>query len=83
LYIDTGMAAMIFLLAVQEEGLGACFFGVPPERWPHFFRAFNVPEGLSPIGAISLGRPAPDVKSPSLKRGRKQLTDVVAYGSFD
>jgi nitroreductase len=81
-HIDTGMAAMIFLLAVQEEGLGACFFGVPPERWPHLFAAFMVPEGLSPVGVISLGRPAPDVKSPSLKRGRKQLADVVAYGSF-
>jgi nitroreductase len=81
-HIDTGMAAMIFLLAVQEEGLGACFFGVPPERWPHLFTAFNVPEGLSPVGVISLGRPAPDVKSPSLKRGRKQLAEVVAYGSF-
>ena len=81
-HIDTGMAAMIFLLAAVEEGLGACFFGIPPEQWPSFFAAFNVPEELSPVGVISLGRPAPDVKSPSLKRGRKQLADVVSYGSF-
>ena len=81
-HIDVGMAAMIFLLAVQDEGLAACFFGVPPDRWPAFFAAFNVPEALSPVGVISLGYPAPDVKSPSLKRGRKQLADVVAYGSF-
>lgn len=81
-HIDTGMAAMIFLLAVQEEGLGACFFGVPPDRWPDLFGAFDVPETLSPVGVISLGHPASDVKSPSLKRGRKQLIDVVAYGTF-
>jgi nitroreductase len=81
-HIDVGMAAMIFLLAVQEEGLGACFFGVPPENWPAFFAAFNVPEELSPVGVVSVGYPAPDLKSPSLKRGRKQLADVVVYGSF-
>jgi nitroreductase len=81
-HIDTGMAAMVFLLAVQEEGLGACFFGVPPDRWPGFFAAFNVPENLSPVGVISVGYPAPDVKSPSLKRGRKQVADLVSYGSF-
>jgi nitroreductase len=77
------MAAMIFLLAVQEEGLGACFFGVPPDRWPSLFAAFNIPENLSPVGVISVGHPAPDVRSPSLKRGRKQVADVLAYGSFD
>src|SRR5436190_2394525 len=58
-HIDTGMAALIFLLAVQEEGLGACFFGVPPERWPALLTAFHVPEELSPVGVISLGHPAP------------------------
>ena len=82
-HVDTGMAAMIFLLALQEEGLGACFFGIPPDRWPAVFGAFKVPEGLSPVGVVSLGYPAPDVRSPSLKRGRKPLADLVAYGSFD
>ena len=81
-HIDTGMAAMIFLLAVQEEGLGACFFGIPPDRWPDLFAAFNIPEELSPVGVISVGHPAPDLRSPSLKRGRRQLADVVRYGSF-
>jgi nitroreductase len=77
------MAAMIALLAAHDLGLAACFFGVPPDRWPQFFAAFSVPERLAPVGVISLGYPAPDVKSPSLKRGRRSLSDVVAYGSFD
>ena len=81
-HIDTGMAALIILLAAHDLGLGACFFGVPPERWPAFFEAFSVPPHLEPVGVVSLGYPAPDVKSPSLKRGRRSLTDVVAYGSF-
>jgi nitroreductase len=81
-HIDTGMAAMIFLLAATDVGLGACFFGVPPEQWPAFFAAFDVPEELSPVGVVSLGYPAPDLRSPSLKRGRRPLTELVAYGSF-
>jgi nitroreductase len=81
-HIDTGMAAMIFLLAAVDAGLGACFFGVPPEHWAALFATFNVPEGLSPVGVISLGYPAPDLRSPSLKRGRRPLTEVVHYGSF-
>ena len=32
-HIDTGMAAMILLLAAQDVGLASCFFGVPGERW--------------------------------------------------
>jgi nitroreductase len=81
-HIDTGMAAMILLLGITDAGLGACFFGIPPERWPAFLEAFSVPDGLAPVGVVSLGYPAPDRKSPSLKRGRRRLDDVVAYGSF-
>jgi nitroreductase len=81
-HIDTGMAAMIALLAAEDRGLAACFFGVPGDRWPHLREAFNVPERLSPVGVISLGYAAPDPKSPSLKRGRRQLSDVVHYGQF-
>jgi nitroreductase len=81
-HIDTGMAAMILLLAAHDIGLAACFFGVPPERWPAFYEAFAVPEGLAPVGVVSLGYPASDRRSPSLKRGRRTLDDVVVYGSF-
>src|SRR3954452_6272553 len=80
-HIDTGMAALILLLAAHDAGLAACFFGVPPERWPAFFRAFSVPDRLAPVGVVSLGYPAPDRKSPSLKRGRRLLDDVLFSGS--
>ena len=80
--IDTGMAAMITLLAAQDEGLGACFFGVPGDRWSAVRAAFDVPLDLTPVGVISLGYPAPDRRSPSLRRGRRSVDDVVHYGSF-
>lgn len=82
-HIDTGMAAMILLLAAQDAGLGACFFGVPPDRWPALFETFAVPAGLAPVGVVSLGYPAADLRSPSLRRGRRSFADVTVYGSFD
>ena len=30
--VDAGMASLLMLLTAVDEGLGACFFGVPPER---------------------------------------------------
>jgi nitroreductase len=81
-HIDTGMAAMILLLAAEDRGLAACFFGVPGDRWPQLRHAFNVSENLAPVGVVSLGYAAPDLKSPSLKRGRRSVDDVVAYGRF-
>jgi nitroreductase len=82
-HIDTGMAALILLLAAHDIGLGACFFGIPPERWVQFYAAFHVPDGLTPVGVVSLGYPAADRRSPSLKRGRRDVDQVVVYGSFD
>jgi nitroreductase len=81
-HVDTGMAALLLLLAAHDAGLAGCFFGVPGERWPAVAAAFAVPAGLEPVGVVSLGYPAPDRRSPSLKRGRRSLADVVAYGSF-
>jgi nitroreductase len=81
-HIDTGMAAMILLLAAQDAELAACFFGVPGERWPALRTAFTIPDRLEPVGVVSLGYPAPDLRSPSLRRGRRGLDDVVSYGSF-
>jgi nitroreductase len=81
-HIDTGMAAMIALLAAEDRGLAACFFGVPGDRWGALRSALDIPDRLSPVGVISLGYPAPDTKSPSLKRGRRRLEDVVSYGTF-
>ena len=31
-HIDTGFASLLMLLTAVDEGLGACFFGIPPER---------------------------------------------------
>jgi nitroreductase len=81
-HVDAGMAAMIVLLGAVDAGLAALFFGVPGERWAALRAAFNVPDRLTPVGVISVGHPAPDLRSPSLRRGRRSFESTVAYGSF-
>lgn len=78
--IDAGFSAMLMLLAAVNEGLGALFFGV--FRPDEFRRAFGVPGDRTPIGAIALGYAAPDEPSPSLKRGRRPVDDVVHRGTW-
>ncbi len=80
--VDAGMATMILLLGAVEAGLAACFFGVPGPRWDAVRETFGVPTRLRPVGVVSLGYPAPDVRSPSLRRGRRPLSDIVSYGRF-
>jgi nitroreductase len=78
--IDTGFASLLMLLTAVDEGLGALFFGIFK---PDDFRAaFGVPDAYVPIGAIALGYPAPDDPSPSLKRGRRPIDEVVHWGSW-
>jgi nitroreductase len=81
-HIDTGMATLLMLLTATDEGLGACFFGIPPERLETFRAAFGVPEDQTPIGVVALGHRAPDRPSPSLRRGRRGLDEVVHRGRW-
>lgn len=78
--IDTGFASMLMLLAIVNEGLGAVFFGL--QREAAVKDAFGIPEEFTPIGAIAVGHPAPDVRSPSLARGRRGVDDVVHRGRW-
>jgi nitroreductase len=80
--IDTGMAALMILLTAVDEGLGACFFGTPPEVHQDVFEAFGIPFDRSLIGVVSLGYPMPHPKSGSLRRGLRGLDQVAHYGRF-
>lgn len=80
--IDTGFAALLMLLTAVDEGLGALFFGIFPANMGRFRAAFGVPEAFTPIGAITIGWPAPDTPSPSLKRGHRPVDEVVHRGRW-
>ncbi len=78
--IDTGFAAMLILLAAVDEGLGACFFGMPKERIDVYRQAFGVPSELWPIGAISAGYS--DEPPRDFSARRRPTEDVVRRGRW-
>lgn len=81
-HVDTGMASLLMLLTAVDEGLAACFFGIPPDRTSMFRTAFGVPDDYTPVGAVTVGHGAPDRRSPSLRRGRRAVNDVLHHGTW-
>ncbi len=79
-HIDTGFASLLMLLTAVDAELGALFFGI--FRPKEFKQEFGVPDSFTPIGAIAIGYPAPDEPSPSLRRGRRGIGDVVHRGGW-
>jgi nitroreductase len=80
--VDTGFAALLMLLTAVDAGLATCFVGIRPERTADFRSAFGVPEPYRPIGFVTIAHGAPDVPSPSLKRGRRTVEEVVHRGRW-
>lgn len=81
-HMDTAMAALLILQTAVDEGLGACFFGVPGARIGAFRSEFGVPAHLKPIGAITVGHRTEDTGSPGSPARRPRRTDVVHRGRF-
>lgn len=80
--IDTGMASLLMLLTAVDDGLGACFFGIPPSHTGAFRSEFGVPAAYTPIGAITVGHPATDKVKGSGRRGLRPVADVVHRGQW-
>jgi nitroreductase len=56
--VDAGMAAMLILLAVIENGLGAYFAGVG-DKAPAVLERFGIPHHFRLVGFVGLGHPTP------------------------
>ncbi|QBR93179.1 nitroreductase family protein [Nocardioides euryhalodurans] len=83
-YVDAGMASLLVLQTAVDEGLGACFFGIPPGRVAALREAFGVPGDRLPVGAITLGHRLEDAGpagSPS-RRPRRPWQDLVHRGRW-
>jgi nitroreductase len=80
--IDTGMAAMLMLLAAVDEGIGALFFGVPAGRHEQVRRAHGIPENRRLVGVVALGFEASRADGSSRTRPRREAGDVVHWGHF-
>lgn len=83
-YIDTGFTALLTLLAVVDEGLGAVLFGIVPEIMDSFRAHYGIPPEWTPIGAIAVGHPDPDSDpiAPARPSGRKTLDELVHRGHW-
>jgi nitroreductase len=83
-HVDTGMAALLILQTAVDEGLGACFFGIPPERVDAFREEFGVPAGYTPVGAITVGHRTTDTGAAgsAARRPRRTTADVVHHGRW-
>jgi nitroreductase len=85
--IDASMAVMTLLLAAEDAGLGALFFGVfRGER--ELRHRLGIPGGLELLGAIALGYPAApsdDAASGagrSAGRGRRPTRQIIHRGRW-
>ena len=74
-WVDAGAALMLVLLAAVDEGLAAGFVGF--HALPEIKSVLHIPADVTPIGVVTIGHPAPDRKSGSLKRGRKSADQTV------
>jgi nitroreductase len=89
--IDTSMAVMTLLLAAEDAGLGALFFGVfRGER--ELRNRLGIPAGLDLLGAIALGHRAETPENPthdpasgpgrSAGRSRRQARQIIHRGRW-
>ncbi len=85
--VDTSMAVMTLLLAAEDVGLGALFFGVfRGER--ELRQRLGIPAGLELLGAIALGYPAAALEDAasgpgrSAGRSRRSSRQIIHRGSW-
>jgi nitroreductase len=80
--VDTGFFTMTLLLAAQNAGLGALFFGVF-HREDALNEALGVPDDRQLLGAIALGYPAPSEAGRSAKRPKRAASEIIHDGGWD
>ena len=83
-YVDTGMASLLILQTAVDEGLAACFFGVPGDRVPALRAEFGIPGEQRPVGAVTVGHPSDDAGVPGspARRPRRPTEEVVHRGAW-
>jgi nitroreductase len=83
-HMDAAMASLLILLTAVDEGLGACFFGIPVDKVAAVRSAFAIDPAFDPVGVITLGHRVEDAGnagSPA-RRARRPLEDVVHRGRW-
>lgn len=74
-WVDAGATMMAVLLAAVDEGLAAGFLGV--QSFDGLADELGLPESVAAVGVVTVGHPAPDRRSSSLRRGPRPRSQVV------
>jgi nitroreductase len=77
--MDAGCTVMLILLAAVDEGLAAGFAGGDVDG---IREELAIPADFTPLGVIPIGRPLPDKKSPSLRRGWRGLDEFARWETW-
>jgi nitroreductase len=74
-WVDAGAAMQNMLLAAVDEGLAAGFLGAHGAG--DIKALLGIPDDVSVVGIITIGHPAPDRRSGSLRRGWRDDSEVI------
>lgn len=76
-WMDIGCTVENILLAAVNEGLAAGFAGTDADGLAGIRELLGVPDAFALVGVIPVGFPLPDVKSPSLARGKVPMEEFA------
>ncbi|MFL6159274.1 MAG: nitroreductase family protein [Marmoricola sp.] len=83
-HMDAAMASLLILQTAVDEGLGACFFGIPVDKVAGVRAEFSIAPAFDPVGVITVGHRVAstgNAGSPARRR-RKDPADVVHRGNW-
>jgi nitroreductase len=81
-WVDVGATMQNVMLAAVDEGLGCGFVGTDADGWVRLKTVLGIPDEFAPIGVMPVGRPLPDVRSPSLKRGWVPFEEFARFDGW-
>jgi nitroreductase len=83
-WVDIGATMQNIMLAAVDEGLGCGFIGPSePDSFDELRAYLGIPDEFVPIGVMPVGKPLPDVRSPSLKRGWVPFEQFARWDRWD
>src|SRR5436305_5297868 len=85
-HVDAGAALMLVLLAAIEEGLAGGVYGIQLEDQPRVRKLLSLPDELTIVAGMTLGRPAPDPewskRTSRATQRRRSLDELVRWNSW-
>lgn len=76
-FVDAGATLMALLLAAVDEGYAAGFFGA--HRLPGLSELLGIPQEVTPVGIVTVGKAAVDGRVGSASRPRKPKEEIVSW----